>query len=339
MRLTAQEKQEIINIVEGSELSVDRSLQHLGIAKSTFYKWYKAYLDKGLVGLSPKPPGNRRQWNTIPEQEKALVVQMALDYSALSPRELACKLSDERGVFISESSVYRILKSRGLITSPAHILLSAGDEFHNKTQFVHQMWQTDFTYFKIIGWGWYYLSTIIDDYSRYIVHWELCSTMKAQDVQSTIAAALKKTGLKNGQRPVLLSDNGSCYVSSDLKEYLNAQNISSIHGRVMHPQTQGKIERYHLTMKNVVKLQNYYLPEQLMDAIREFVEYYNNCRYHESLKNVTPADMYYGRQEKILKQREYIKKESFKRRRQLFVNEKNLNLKNETLYNLKSTLV
>lgn len=167
MRLTAQEKQEIIKLVEGSDMGIHRCLQHLGIAKSTFFKWYKAYRDKGLVGLTPMPPGNRRQWNTIPEQEKTLVVQVALDYSELSPRELACKLSDERGVFISESSVYRILKARGLITSPAHILLSASDEFHTKTQFVHQMWQTDFTYFKIIGWGWYYLSTIIDDYSRY----------------------------------------------------------------------------------------------------------------------------------------------------------------------------
>jgi len=339
MRLTAQEKQEIIKLVEGSDMGIHRCLQHLGIAKSTFFKWYKAYRDKGLVGLSPKPPGNRRQWNTIPEQEKTLVVQVALDYSELSPRELACKLSDERGVFISESSVYRILKARGLITSPAHILLSASDEFHTKTQFVHQMWQTDFTYFKIIGWGWYYLSTIIDDYSRYIVHWELCSTMKAQDVQSTVATAIKKAGLKKGQRPVLLSDNGSCYVSSELKDYLATEDILPIHGRVMHPQTQGKIERYHLTMKNVVKLNNYYLPEQLVDAIGEFVTYYNHERYHESLKNVTPADMYYGRQELILRQREIIKKESLKRRRKLFLKEKTLFLNNETLYNQKSTLV
>jgi transposase InsO family protein len=151
MRLTAQEKQEIIKLMKGSDMGIHRCL-----------------------------PGNRRQWNNIPEQEKNLVVQVALDYSELSPRELACKLSDERGVFISESRVYRILKARGLITSTAHILLSASDEFHTKTQFVHQMWQTDFTYFKIIGWGCYYLCTNIDDYSRYIVHWELCSTMKAR---------------------------------------------------------------------------------------------------------------------------------------------------------------
>jgi DNA replication protein DnaC len=81
------------------------------------------------------------------------------------------------------------LKARGLITTPSHILLAAGNEFSQKTCFVHEMWQTDFTYFKILGWGWYYLSTVLDDHSRYIVHWELCKTMKTQDVQRTITRA------------------------------------------------------------------------------------------------------------------------------------------------------
>ena len=318
MKLTAQEKQEVIKLVEGSELGVHQTLLRLGIAKSTFYKWYKAYLDKGMLGLEPRPPGNRRQWNTIPEGEKNLVVELALEYSDLSPRELACKLSDTRGVFISESSVYRILKSRGLITTPNHILLSASDSFEKKTMFVHEMWQTDFTYFKIIGWGWYYLSTIIDDYSRYIVHWELCSTMKAENVQSTIAQALIKAELKTSQRPILLSDNGACYVSSELKDYLSTVNIKSIHGRVMHPQTQGKIERYHKSMKNVVKLDYYYAPEELEKALEKFVHYYNYERYHESLNNLTPADVYFGRGEAILKERERIKTKTLLERRKAY---------------------
>jgi len=125
MRLTAQEKQEIIWMVEKSDIGVNRSLKQLGIAKSTFYKWYKAYNDNGLVGLQHLTPGNRCQWNTIPEKEKNLVVSVALEFTDLSARELSCKISDERGIFISESSVYRILKARGLITSPTHILLTA----------------------------------------------------------------------------------------------------------------------------------------------------------------------------------------------------------------------
>lgn len=314
MRLTAAEKQEIIKLVEHSELGVNRTLLQLGINKSTFYKWYKAYLDKGSGGLEPKH-STRQRWNTIPQKERNLVVEIALEYTELSPRELSCKLSDAKGIFISESSVYRILKARGLITTPSHILLAAGNEFTQKTCFVHQMWQTDFTYFKILGWGWYYLSTILDDYSRFIVHWELCKTMKTEDVQRTINRALQAVDLPKEFRPKLLSDNGSCYIASELKDFMKDKKMQLIHGKPNHPQTQGKIERYHRTMKNVVKLDNYYCPEELEASLSAFVHYYNHERYHESLGNVTPADVYYGRQDEILKYRERIKMLTLKRRR------------------------
>lgn len=139
--------------------------------------------------------------------------------------------------------------------------------------------------------------------------------MKADDVKQTVANALKKADIGTKRRPRLLSDNGSCYVSSELKKYLKSEDIESIHGRPLHPQTQGKIERYHRSMKNVIKLENYYSPQQLKDAIEIFVHYYNNERYHESLDNLTPADVYFGRGELILKERERIKKMTLERRR------------------------
>lgn len=322
MRLSASEKQEIIHLVDNSDLGVNRTLRELGIHKRTFYNWYKAYAHKGIDGLQPSGRAVRQQWNTIPQEQKNLVAELALEYPHLSSRELACKLTDEQQVFISESSVYRILKAKGLITSPAHILLAASDEFSNKTAFVHQLWQTDFTYFKILGWGWYYLSTILDDYSRFIVHWELCESMKAEDVQRTVATAIKQAKLVSKQKPRLLSDNGACYISAELKEYLQKQGISQVHGRPMHPQTQGKIERYHRSMKNVVKLDNYYYPEQLKDALEQFVHYYNHQRYHESLNNLTPADVYYGRGDAILKERERIKQMTLERRRNRYLQQK-----------------
>jgi len=321
MRLTASEKQEIIWLVERSDLGVNRTLAQIGINKSTFYNWYKAYLDNGSGGLEPKH-STRQRWNAIPQEEKNLVVEIALEYTELSPRELSCKLSDTKGIFISESSVYRILKARGLITTPSHILLAAGNEFSEKTCFVHEMWQTDFTYFKILGWGWYYLSTVLDDHSRYIVHWELCKTMKTEDVQRTIIRALEAAALPKEFRPKLLSDNGACYIAAELKEFLKDKKIKSIHGKPNHPQTQGKIERYHRSMKNIVKLDNYYCPEELIAALTAFVHYYNNERYHESLGNVTPADVYYGRQDEIFKYRERIKSMSLKRRRQEYFKQK-----------------
>jgi len=316
MRLTAAEKQEIIHLVTRSELGVNRTLRELGLNKSTFYTWYKAYSDHGPSGLAPGERTSRRMWNSIPQQQKNAVVELALDHPHLSSRELACKLTDEQQVFISESSVYRILKAKGLISAPIHTFLSAADEFTNKTCFVHQMWQTDFTYFKILGWGWYYLSTVLDDYSRFIVHWELCEGMKVDDVKRTLDRAIVKARIITKQRPRLLSDNGSCYIATELKDYLKKHyNMDQVHGKPFHPQTQGKIERYHRTMKNVVKLHNYYCPSELEAALENFVQVYNHQRYHESLRNLTPADVYYGRGELILKERERIKQQSLKNRK------------------------
>lgn len=315
MRFTQSEKMEIIRIVTGSELGVNRTLAELGIHKSTFYNWYGRYEESGYDGLARKQRARNTQWNQIPDDHRQKVIELALEIPELSPRELASRITDQGAFFISESSVYRILKARGLITSPAHILMRASSEFKDKTTRPNQLWQTDFTYFKVIGWGWYYLSTILDDYSRYIVHWELCSTMKAADVKRGLEQALQSSGLAPNRLPRLLSDNGSCYVSGSLADYLNQVGMDHVRGAPHHPQTQGKIERWHRSMKNVVKLEHYYSPEQLTYRLEEFVEYYNHQRYHESLSNVTPADVYFGRDQQILQKRKSLKQLTLHQRR------------------------
>jgi len=317
MRRSASEKMEIIRIVQDSELGVKQTLEELGISRSTFYVWYKHYFEDGFDGLNPKSPNRKSFWNEIPKKEKNKVIEIALEKEDLSPRELACHITDNKGWFISESSVYRILKERGLVTSPKWILMAAADEFKDKTSRIHQQWQTDFTYFKIIGWGWYYLATIMDDYSRYIIHWELCSNMESDDAMRVVGQALQVTGLTKKNRPRLLTDNGSCYVSSAFKAFILEQKMGHVQGAPYHPQTQGKIERYHRTMKNVVKLENYYFPDELRTRLAEFVDYYNNHRYHESLGNVTPANVYFGRQNEIFNRRKEIKIETIKERRKM----------------------
>ena len=146
--------------------------------------------------------------------------------------------------------------------------------------------------------------------------------MTAADVERSVEKALDLAGLQNGQRPKLLSDKGACYIASELKDYLKTKRVKPIHGRIRHPQTQGKIERYHRSMKNVVKLDHYYCPEELVEALKNFVNYYNNERYHESLDNVTPADVYWGRKDRILKRREKTKILNMKMRRVLYATEK-----------------
>ena len=214
--------------------------------------------------------------------------------------------------------MYRILKAADLITAPSHVPIKAASEFHDKTVRINEMWQTDFTYFKIIGWGWYYLSTILDDYSRYIISWKLCTTMKAADVTDTLEMTLETSGCDQTtvrHKPRLLSDIGSCYISGELAGWLSDQRMDHVRGAPFHPQTQGKIERWHQTMKNRVLLENYYLPGDLEQQIGTFVEYYNNERYHESLNNVTPADVYFGQDKSIIRERKKIKRNTINQRR------------------------
>ena len=194
MRFTQSEKMEIIRLVQGSQIGVKRTLEELDVPRSSFYRWYRRYKAEGYDGLANRPPNCRRFWNKIPACEKQRVIDVALAKPELTPRELSWEVTDRHGAFISESSVYRILREYDLVTSPAYIVLSASDEFKHKTRRVNQLWQTDFTYFKIIGWGWYYLSTVLDDFSRYIVAWLLTKTMSADDVKNTLDLAIKKPG-------------------------------------------------------------------------------------------------------------------------------------------------
>jgi putative transposase len=300
MRLPGSEKLEIIRLVEQSHLPARRTLEMLGIRPSTFYRWYDRYRSGGPEALEDKPSRPDRVWNRIPDEVRERIVAMALDVPELSPRELATRFTDTNGYFVSESSVYRLLKGHDLTTAP------------------NQLWQTDFTYLKVIGWGWFYFSTILDDFSRYIIAWKLCTTMRADDVTDTLQLALTASGCASARvvhKPRLLSDNGSSFVSSDLAKWLEEAGMEHVRGAPCHPQTQGKIERWHQTLKNRILLENYYLPGQLEAQIDRFVEHYNHRRYHESLKNLTPADVYFGRGQTILLERERIKQDTIKLRR------------------------
>ena len=318
MRYPASEKLEIIRTVEASHLPTRQTLKILGIPSSTYYDWYARWSDGGVDALADRSPRPRSVWNRIPEKVREDVVDFALEHEDLTPRELAVKYTDEKRYFVSESSVFRILSAEDLITAPAHVVIRAADEFRDKTSRPNELWQTDFTYLKVIGWGWFYLSTILDDYSRYIIAWKLCTTMKAADVTDTLDLALEVSGCDQAtviHKPRLLSDNGSSYVASDLAVYLEDKGMDHVRGAPHHPQTQGKIERWHQTMKNRVLLENYFLPGDLECQIGAFVDHYNNHRYHESLNNLTPADVYHGRGAKILKMREEIKKQTIRKRR------------------------
>jgi transposase InsO family protein len=320
MKYTQSEKMEIIRMVEDSSLSTKKALEEIGVSRSTFYEWYKRYQEEGFEGLRSRNKTPRQVWNTIPEWERQRVVEVAREYPEKSCREVACHITDNMGYFISESSVYRILKAYDLVTSPVYTVVCARDRFENPTTRINQLWQTDFSYLKVVDWGWYYLSTVMDDYSRYILAWRLCRTMMAEDVKKTLDMAIEWTGVEHVQvvyRPRLLSDNGSAYISKELRKYLETIEIQHIRCKPYHPMTQGKIERYHRSLKNIILLDNYYSPTELEERIREWVDYYNDHRYHEAIDNVTPADKYFGRDQQILKNRLKIKHQTILERRKI----------------------
>jgi putative transposase len=318
MRYPAAEKLEIIRLVEHSPLPVRDTLTKLGIPRATFYRWYDRHRQGGPDALADRAPRAERVWNRIPQAVRDSVIQLALDEPALSPRELAARFTDTKSYFISEASVYRLLRAQGLVTSPAFIVIKPADAFKDKTTAPNQLWQTDFTYLKVIGWGWFYLSSVLDDFSRYIVAWKLCTNMRAEDVTATLDLALRASGLDQAtpaDRPRLLSDNGSSYIAGDLARWLEDHKIKHVRGAPYHPMTQGKIERWHQTLKNRILLENYFLPGDLETQLAAFVDYYNNHRYHEGIDNLTPADVYFGRGPTILAARERIKRQTIAERR------------------------
>lgn len=323
MRYSASEKLEIIRAVETSHLPVRRTLDKIGIPKTTFYAWLDRYAAGGLEALEDRKSRPKRVWNRIPNEIRDRIIERALDEPELSPREVAVAFTDAEKTFVSEASVYRILKAEGLVTSPAFIVMKAADRFANPTTAINQLWQTDFTYLKVTGWGWFYLSTVLDDFSRYIVGWKLCTTMSAGDVTATLELALQASGLDQAdpdRRPRLLSDNGPSYVAGDLSDWLEGQGMRHTRGKPYHPMTQGKIERWHLSLKSRILLENYYLPGDLERAVADFVEHYNHRRYHESLDNLTPADVYFGRGEQTLRRRKEIKRRTIEQRRRQHFN-------------------
>ena len=314
--MSTMEKSEILTLVADSGLPRRNALAQLGLSKSTYYRWLRRQAEGRL---RDRKSGSSLPWNKLRPEEKARILAQAKASPELSPRQLALRIVDMVGMYVSESSVYRVLKREGLI-KPAEIVgFKAGKEYHRKTKKPNELWATDCAHLKVVDWGWYYLVTVMDDFSRFILAWELKSDMAAGSLIDVVQQAVDLTGMTDvpvEDRTVLLSDNGSGYLSRQFGEYLRLVSIRHIIASPYHPQTNGKIERYHRTIKGEITLVPYDMPEELKEAITTFIEYYNYRRYHEGLGDVTPYDVYTGRHLKVIQRRKEVKNRTLQTRRE-----------------------
>ena len=270
--MLAEDKAEVLELVRKSPLSICATLEQLGIPRSTYYDWKKRRRLLGPQGLKDRPPRNCRVWNQLSQREVRTVLRYAHRFPDLSPRELACQITDLGEFSVSESTVYRILKRHDLIRPAVVEGTVAAKEFHQKTTRVHEMWQTDYTYLFVHGWGWYYVGGIVDDYSRYLIAYHLVRDMTGETTSQLIQQAVEATGMLDvplQQKVRLLSDNGSGYVSGPFNEYLGTLGIRHIFASRCHPQTCGKIERINRTAKERLRLVVYRDPQQLEHALVE----------------------------------------------------------------------
>ena len=313
--MSAQAKNEILALVAGSGLPCRRALAQLRLPRSTYYRWLKR---QAARRLEDRKGGSSLPWNKLSPEEEACILTEARASPELSARQLAWKLTDSGSTYISESTVYRILRREGLI-KPAEILgFKAAKEYRRKTKRPNELWASDCCHLRVNDWGWYYLETVMDDFSRFILSWDLKTDMSGGSLEDVVQQAVDFTGMTDvpvEERSVLLSDNGAGYICQQFNQYLRLVGIRHITASPFHPQTNGKIERYHRTLKGEINQVPYDMPSELKEAIRAFIDYYNYRRYHEGLGNVTPYDVYTGRHIEIIRRRKEAKSRTLETRR------------------------
>jgi putative transposase len=315
--VSAEKKRELIEWVRRSPQPKRTTIAELGLSRSTFYRWQQRYRAQGELGLVDRKPEPGAVWNRLRPAEQTAILETALQQPDLSPRELACYVTDHAGFTVSEATVYRVLKRHGLNRSITLVGFPAGKQFRVKTTAPNQLWQSDASYYFVVGWGWYYSIEVLDDFSRFVLASDLKPDMTADSISDVVEQAIAFTGMRQvpvENRTKLLSDHGSGYLARAFEEYLRMQAIRHIYCAPHHPQTNGKIERFHETLRARMNLLVYTSPDELSRTMQDFIDYYNHRRYHEAIGNVTPADVYYGRREEILRRRAEQKQRTIEQR-------------------------
>lgn len=315
MKFSPQEKVRLVEEL-AREANLVKRLRELGIASSTYYGWKRRIEARGVQAFIAAGSAPKRVWNRLSQAERDLIESEGRRFTEMSPRLLAIMLTEQHGMSVSESTVYRVLKAKGLVAPRPLSQRPAAKTWKQPTKAVDEIWQLDGTSFFVPEFGYYKGIPVLDDHSRKLLACPLRPDESGQSASDAMELALEKAqseGHVIDEKPTLLTDNGAGFAGEVMAKYLKARGVRHIFGAPYHPQTQGKVERFNRTLKQRVNLWVYGTPEQLQAAIDRMVEEYNETP-HEALKNVCPNDVYAGKQDEVLERRARIRLETMARR-------------------------
>jgi transposase InsO family protein len=290
---------------ERTGLPAGKLLGWLELATSKFHEWRKRYgRPNGHNGRMP-----RDGWLAAWEK------QAIRDYHERHPlegyRRLAFMMLDDDIVAVSPSSVYRVLKQAGRLDRKWQKPSKKGAGFVQPLQ-AHEHWHVDVSYLNL-GGTFYYLCSLLDGYSRFIVHGEIRESMTERDVETIVQRGLEKFP---GQRPRIISDNGPQFIAKDFKEFIRLTGITHVRTSPYYPQSNGKLERWHGSLKGErFRLAAPATLDEARRVVSAFVTHYNEARLHSALGYITPADKLAGLEDVIFAERDRKLEEARERRR------------------------
>jgi len=277
-----------------TDIKATKMVKWIGIARSKFYDWRSRYgkLNEHNAWIP------RDFWLT--DWEKQAIIDYYIDHPLEGYRRLTYMMMDADIVAVSPSSVYRVLKNADLLNRWNRKASKKGTGFHQPLK-AHEHWHIDISYINISG-TFYYMCSVLDGFSRYIVHWEIREAMKESDVEIILQRAREKFP---ETQPRVISDNGPQFISKDFKEFIRISGMTHVKTSPYYPQSNGKLERYHKTIKSTcIRVKTPLSLEDARSVVSEFVTRYNNERLHSSIGYVTPKDKLQGRAEIIHAQRD-----------------------------------
>ena len=277
-----------------TEIKAGKIVNHIGITRSKYYDWRRRY-------------GKTNEHNAwiprdfyLTDREKRAIIAYYNTHLLEGYRRLTYMMMDDDIVAVSPSSVYRVLVNAGLLRRWNRKPSKKGTGFQQPLK-AHEHWHIDISYINICG-TFYYLCSILDGFSRYIVHWEIRESMTEADVEIILQRAREKFP---DAKPRVISDNGPQFISKDFKEFIRISGMTHVKTSPYYPQSNGKLERYHRTVKGTcIRVKTPLSLEDARDLVTDFVDHYNNKRLHSAIRYVTPKDKLQGRAEMILAERD-----------------------------------